>query len=246
MSSASVPLNSARVKETVISLGADLCGIASAGRFAGAPAGFKPTDIFPECRSVIVFARRIPAASAFAASPVSYTIAKEVSVIELDLIASQICLFLEEEGVLAAPVPTDAPYEHWDPDRLYGRGNLSMRHAGYLAGLGILGKNTLLLTEDFGNMIHIGAVLVDAELEQDPFSTLKDCPEKCAICLDACPQQALDGVTVDQRLCRSFAFPTTKKGYLLYGCNLCRRSCPRCLGKKREALTKRLRIADGK
>jgi epoxyqueuosine reductase QueG len=166
--------------------------------------------------------------------------------IDLDLLASRLCLFLEEEGVLAAPVPTDAPYERWEPDRLYGRGNLSLRHAGYLAGLGILGKNTLLVTEDFGNMIHIGAVLVDAELEQDPLSTIKDCPEHCTICLDACPQQALNGVTVDQKLCRSFAFPVTKKGYLLYGCNLCRRSCPRCLGEKRKTLKKHLNIADGK
>jgi epoxyqueuosine reductase QueG len=223
-----------------ISLGADLCGIASAGRFAGAPEGFKPTDIFPQCKSVIVFAKRIPVGPAFAVTPVPYTKFKEVSVNELDAIGMHLSLLLEEAGTLPVPVPCDDPYEYWDSDTLTGRGILSMRHAGYLAGLGILGKNTLLINEDYGNMIHIGAVLVDVELDQDPLSDFKGCPEACTICLDSCPQKALDGTTVNQKLCRSFAFPVTKKGYALYGCNLCRRSCPRCLGKKRKALQERL------
>lgn len=224
-------LSAQNVKEAAISLGADLCGIASAERFAGAPEGFRPTDIFPKCRSVIVFARRIPAGTVFAATPVPYTQIKEVSMRALENIGMQLGLLSEEKGVLAVPVPSDDPYEYWEPENMYGRAILSMRHAGYLAGLGILGKNTLLLNERYGNMIHIGAVLTDAELEQDPLSTLEACPENCSTCIDACPQQALDGVTVNQKLCRSFAFPATKKGYVLYGCNLCRRSCPRFLGK---------------
>lgn len=233
---APVPLSATEVKEMAISQGADLCGIASAGRFVDAPEGFRPTDIFPKCRSVIVFARRIPVGPAFAVTPVPYTKIKETSMKELEGIGMRLSLLLEDRGILTVPVPPDDPYEYWDHDTMTGRGILSMRHAGYLAGLGILGKNTLLLNEDFGNMIHIGAVLVDAELEQDPLSSFKGCPEKCSVCIDACPQKALDGVTVKQKLCRSFAFPTTEKGYELYGCNLCRRSCPRCLGKKRKAL----------
>ncbi|MGD0153672.1 MAG: epoxyqueuosine reductase [Thermacetogeniaceae bacterium] len=233
-------LNARQVKEAAFSPGADLCGISSTERFAGAPEGFRPTDIFPKCRSVIVFARRIPAGIIFAASLVPYTQVKDLSVKELDGIGMRLSLFLEERGVLAVPVPSDDPYEYWEPDRLYGRGILSMRHAGYLAGLGILGKNTLLLNEDYGNMIHIGAVLASAELEQDPLSTLKNCPDKCTICIEACPQKALDGITVEQKLCRPTSFYTNKKGYGLFSCNLCRRSCPRALGKKRKQLQKQI------
>jgi hypothetical protein len=36
----------------------DLCGIASAERFATAPEGFKPTNIYSGRQSVIVFAKR--------------------------------------------------------------------------------------------------------------------------------------------------------------------------------------------
>lgn len=224
-------LSAQKVKETAISLGADLCGIASAGRFASAPEGFRPTDIFSKCRSVIVFAGRIPAGTVFAATPVPYTQIKEVSTRALDNIGMRLGLLLEEEGALTVPIPGDDPYEYWEPENMYGRGILSMRHAGHLAGLGILGKNTLLLNERYGNMIQIGAVLTDVELEQDPLSTLESCPEKCAACIDACPQKALDGITVNQKLCRSFAYPATEKGYVLLNCNLCRRSCPRFLGK---------------
>ncbi len=72
-----------------------------------------------------------------------------------------------------------------------------MRHSGYLAGLGVLGKNTLLINEKYGNMIQIGAVLVDIELEGDPLIEDALCPTNCNICIDSCPQKALDGKTVN-------------------------------------------------
>lgn len=44
-----------KVKEIMKSLGADLCGIASIDRFANAPEGYHPLDVFPLCKSVISF-----------------------------------------------------------------------------------------------------------------------------------------------------------------------------------------------
>lgn len=49
-----------RVKEIFIQLGADVCGVADAAAFAGAPDGFRPNDIYADCQSVIVFALAIP------------------------------------------------------------------------------------------------------------------------------------------------------------------------------------------
>jgi len=48
------------VKDLVINLGADLWGIAPEKRFLNAPEGFRPTDIYSNCQSVIVFAKRMP------------------------------------------------------------------------------------------------------------------------------------------------------------------------------------------
>ena len=46
------------IKQRAAELGADLCGIAPVERFSQAPAGFHPTDVLPDCRSVISVAAR--------------------------------------------------------------------------------------------------------------------------------------------------------------------------------------------
>jgi epoxyqueuosine reductase len=53
-------INSEKIKQIVGDLGTDLYGIASVDRFEDALKGFHPTDIFPECKSVIVFLKRTP------------------------------------------------------------------------------------------------------------------------------------------------------------------------------------------
>jgi hypothetical protein len=45
-----------KVKEILMNLGADICGIASADAFTKAPRRFHPRDIFAGCKSVAVFA----------------------------------------------------------------------------------------------------------------------------------------------------------------------------------------------
>ena len=57
------PVTAEEVKRLLISLGADLCGIASVDRFGAAPEGFHPQDVYPQCRSVISFACRVPGAA---------------------------------------------------------------------------------------------------------------------------------------------------------------------------------------
>lgn len=225
-------IDSIKAKEMAKNLGADLCGIAPAERFEEAPKGFRPVDIFKDCRTVIVFAKRLPRGPLFASSCVPYTLVNNFFAQEVDKLGIELSLRLEKLGVKAVPVPSDDPYEHWEPERLYGRAILSLRHAGYLAGLGILGKNTLLMNKDYGNMIQIGAVLIDRELEGDSPAVYEGCPENCQICIDCCPAKALDGETVDQKLCRPLSCYVTEKGYILKKCNLCRRLCPSCSGIK--------------
>ena len=223
-------MDSATVKDIVRNLGADLCGVAPATRFKDAPEGFRPTDIYGDCRSVIVFAKKIPAESLFANSCVPYTYVNSVMTQEVDRLGVLVSLELERRGVKSVPIPSDDPYEHWEPEHSYGRAVLSMRHAGYLAGLGVLGKNTLLINREFGNMIQIGAVLVNVDLGGDPIAIYEGCIPDCILCIESCPQKALDGKTVNQKLCRPVSNFKTPKGYILKKCNLCRRVCPNTLG----------------
>jgi|GEM_PF-4125840 len=131
------------IKALARELGAEASGIAPAARFRDAPEGFRPTDIWQDCRSVVVFLKRMPGEIILAQSPVPYTHAAYLIYAELDRLGLALCRALEERGLRAVPVPCDTPYLHWEPERSHGRGILSMRHAAWLAGLGILGRSRL-------------------------------------------------------------------------------------------------------
>ena len=120
---------------------------------------------------------------------------------------------------------SDGPYEYWDAEKLEGRGLLSMKHAAVQAGIGTLGKNTLLLNSHYGNRLSIGAVLTDLDLPSDPLAE-EICINGCQLCLDSCPVKALDGQTANQKLCRQHSYATNARGYEVVTCNTCRVVCP--------------------
>jgi len=223
--------STANILDTLKSLGADGCGIANIERFSNSPQGFNPTDVYEKCKSVIVFLRRMPSEAIMAKNPVPYTHTAYLVYSELDRIGLNLCRHLDNIGIPSVPVPTDTPYLYWDAKRSHGMGIISLRHAGYLAGLGFLGRNTLLINKEFGNMVYIGAVLTSAILEPSPLVEDFSCPSNCRICLDSCPSKALDGITVDQSLCRKTSFYKNERGFDIYGCSKCRQLCPLRLGK---------------
>lgn len=223
-------IESKDIKEIVKNLGADLCGVAPVERFNEAPKGFHPQDIYIDSKSIVVYAKRLPVESLFATNCVPYTYVNNIITQKVDELGFEVALKLEDQGIKAIPIPSDDPYEYWEPENSYGRAILSLRHAGYLAGLGVLGKNTLLINKEFGNMIQIGAVLVPVELEGDTITTYEGCPTDCNLCIESCPVKALNGNTVDQKLCRPYSNYRTEKGYILKKCNVCRRICPNYLG----------------
>ncbi len=219
-------MTSGEVKFAAFNLGADICGIAPVERFAQAPKGFHPNDIWQDCRSVLVFAKKLPAGSLFASSCIPYTYINRLITEEVDAMTLTLSRRLEALGVMNVPVPSDDPSEYWEPDRSYARGILSLRHAGHLAGLGVIGKNTLLINGKLGNMIQLGALLLAEELEGDPIALYKTCKDDCRFCLQSCPQSALDGTSVNQGACRVLSTYKNDRGFLLKKCWECRRVCP--------------------
>jgi epoxyqueuosine reductase QueG len=220
------------IKSIALNLGADKCGIAGTDRFSSAPAGFHPTDIWPKCKSVVVFLKKLPPEVIMAKNPVVYTHTAHILYVALDQIGMSLCYHLEKLNIHAVPVPTDDPYLYWDAENKHGMAILSMRHAAFNAGLGILGRNSLLINRELGNMVYIGAVLTDKELEPDPVIDDFTCPSDCSLCLDDCPVHALDGVIVNQKLCREFSCLRHIRGWDIYTCNECRKVCPMRSGEK--------------
>lgn len=217
------------IKDLTYKTGADICGIAPQKRFSNAPKGFNPKDIYSKCNSVLVFAKRLPVESINAESCIPYTHINSIITHEVDILTYKISLTLQDKNIKNVIIPSDDPYEYWESNNSYGRAILSLRHAGYLAGLGFLGKNTLLINDKYGNMIQIGALLLEIELEGDPIIN-RSCPKNCNLCIENCPVNALDGNTINQKKCRSLSMYKTEKGYILKKCYLCRKICPKING----------------
>jgi epoxyqueuosine reductase len=154
---------STEIKNLALSLGAEKCGIASVDRFKKAPAGFHPNDIYLNCKSVIVFLIQMPTDIILASNPVPYSHTANLIYTKLDKIGLELSKTIENNGNHAVPIPSDVPFLYWDNVNSHGIGILSLRHASWLAGLGILGRNNLLINPDLGNMVYIGAILSDSK-----------------------------------------------------------------------------------
>ena len=227
-------MNSEIIKQFALDQGADLVGIAPVARFDEAPLGHMPEDILAGAASVIVCALRM-AEGLMTAPATAYHNSMQIVHLELDALAHKIALFLEKEWGKAVPVPSDDPYRYWDENNSYGRGDLSHRHAGQAAGLGRLGKNSLLISPQYGNRIHLVSVITDMVLAPDSILDWEPCPKKCSLCLKACPVKALAGnKTVTQALCRTIVFERLPKGQEIESCRRCRLVCPAGLSKEQK------------
>jgi epoxyqueuosine reductase len=112
---------------------------------------------------------------------------------------------------------------------------ISDRSMALRAGIAWLGKNTNVISPEFGSWIFLGEILTTLELEPDePLETLCG---KCTRCIDACPTGALDTPFVlDARRCISY-LTIEKRGEIdpelaakigidVYGCDTCQSVCP--------------------
>jgi epoxyqueuosine reductase QueG len=220
-----------KIKGIVLSFGADVCGIAHIGSFADAPEGFHPTDIYSGCKSVIVFGIALPKGIAKVNQRLIYGHFNYGSCPDADRIAFQTAKEIEKlYGGCAVPLPSDGPYEYWDDEKMEGRGLISMKHAAVLAGLGTLGKNTLLINSKYGNMLTLGAVLTELDLPSDP-PALKLCIDGCDLCIKNCPAQALSETGINQKKCRTNTYGTNDRGFDVVKCSRCRTVCPVAFGK---------------
>lgn len=210
-------------------MGADICGIASVDRFKDAPRGYSPLEVLPSCRSVIVLALRSVNSTLASSTLVPYTIMRNDRYQRLNFIALQLSQMIEDDGWIAVPIPAGDPCKI---DMAEGKlkGIISLKHAAEQAGLGNLGRNTLLINDKYGNMLWLSAVLTTAELRADPVATYAVCPENCSLCISSCPVNALDGRSIDQRKCGQYAFDNNQLTGWQIRCNTCRKICPNCQG----------------
>ena len=222
-----------KVKEIMFSLGADLCGIASIDRFANAPTGYHPLDILPTCKSVISFGCRFPVGTLICKSDIPYTRVRNSITPKMDAIALDFCIEMEKHQVVCVPIPTNE--SQWDKNTGRWRSIVSQKHAAQAAGLGTIGRHSLLITPEFGSMVWLGAILCEREFEPDEMK--EPLCDNCNLCVDVCPVNALEGSELKQQTCYEFAFgDDEEKQTWRISCHKCRDICPYNLGSQNSIL----------
>jgi epoxyqueuosine reductase len=125
--------------------------------------------------------------------------------------------------------------------RIYAdTGPINERVLAKHAGLGWLGKNTLLLNERMGSFFFLGVILTTLDLQPTLGSSDVLPPDRCGTCrkcIDACPTDALvEPYVMDARKCISYltielrgTIPEQLRepmGQHIFGCDICQDVCP--------------------
>jgi epoxyqueuosine reductase len=112
------------------------------------------------------------------------------------------------------------------------------RELAEAAGLGSIGKHTLLISQQAGSWVLLGCIVTTLRLEPTRLPGLpSDDPcGTCTRCIDACPTDAITPWSVDARRCISALTIEHREpidealhasmGDWLFGCDICQEVCP--------------------
>jgi len=110
-----------------------------------------------------------------------------------------------------------------------------LKDAGVLAGMGVIGKNNLLITPEFGPRVRLKALALETELPPtEGQANFAPCPTCTAPCWAACPQGAFASGRYDRARCKiqmtidesTTLDPADPDGYNISYCRLCETACP--------------------
>ena len=168
-------------------------GIGQASKMADELPGHRPADLLPGAQSLVCFGIPVPRSvyempaygleTAWRSQNLNYR--------RLDTLAIRLASLLEENGERAVPTFGCMPQDVNKKGVIVGY--LNQIRMGEVTGIGVTGRNGLLINSRFGSRLMLGGVLTTAELPalRYPGSEEPGCPPGCRICADACPVHAI-------------------------------------------------------
>lgn len=118
--------------------------------------------------------------------------------------------------------------------------SLPERYIAYLAGIGTIGKNNMIITKKYGSFVFLSEIITDLDIgniDKGVFSNIKlykDCKD-CDICLKECPTKSINNFKRNPNICLSYL--TQKKDLKdnemnllkgrIFGCDSCQNKCPK-------------------
>lgn len=202
-------------------------------------ARYDPSNLLPGCRTVISLAAAYPAPSS---APKAHE--KQGSIAAYALLPDYHQVLKAAVELLAQKIVrlTDQAFKH-----LVCVDTAPILEKDYAqnAGLGWIGRNSCLTSQDYGSWLFLCELLVDLPLKPDQPLTNADCAD-CHRCQMACPTKAiLPNRTIDARRCLSYLtiehrgpIPLAFRpliGQRIFGCDTCQTICP--ANKNRQNIT---------
>jgi epoxyqueuosine reductase QueG len=226
------PELSERLRQLAASLGIDVLGFAAAAEFEGyrLPQSQRrdPRLSLPDAKTIVVAGLYIGglALPAWDSPSVGRTSRLYLSGFFNDVV--------EQMEPLAALLRREGPTALICDDAVEGGSIVPLKLAAIRAGLGWQGKNSLLLTRQYGTFLALGGIVTNAGLGPSAPEEPNRC-KRCAKCQEACPTQALaEAHVLDRSRCLSNRlqredFPEALKahtGNRVMDCEICQQACP--------------------
>lgn len=117
--------------------------------------------------------------------------------------------------------------------------SLPERYIAYLAGIGFIGRNNMIITEKYGSYVFLGEIITDLKIECSDkriFSEISEYTEcnNCDLCIKECPTKSINKARINPNICLSYI--TQKKDISdkeisllkgnVFGCDFCQLKCP--------------------
>lgn len=127
----------------------------------------------------------------------------------------------------------------WEAVSFVDSNYLPERYIAYLAGVGFIGRNNMIITEKYGSYVFLGEIITNAPIECNEVRSFQDISKfyecnQCDICIRECPTKSINKSRVNPNICLSYI--TQKKDINdkeikllkgnVFGCDFCQLKCP--------------------